>query len=81
MPATELHTADQVVTSEKPVISSDSGVMETAILDELLLQVGTLSSVYHKSPAAFISEFEYTASEPGALFTNFYDSDKTTHIV
>ena len=57
--STDTNAAKLVVTSEKPVIAADSGVMEASLLDGLISHVGTLASVYHKLPTAFITEAEY----------------------
>ncbi|CAJ0746761.1 15933_t:CDS:2, partial [Entrophospora sp. SA101] len=43
-----------VVLSEKPGITTESENMEPALLDELLLNISSLSSIYHKSPQTFI---------------------------
>jgi AP-1 complex subunit beta-1 len=47
--------AKDVVLAEKPVISDDSNQLDSSLLDELLANISTLSSVYHKPPEAFIS--------------------------
>ncbi|KAL0371842.1 UNVERIFIED_CONTAM: Beta-adaptin-like protein C [Sesamum calycinum] len=41
--------------AEKPVISDDSNQLEPSLLDELLANIATLSSVYHKPPDAFVT--------------------------
>jgi AP-1 complex subunit beta-1 len=41
--------------AEKPVISDDSNQLDPSLLDELLANIATLSSVYHKPPEAFIT--------------------------
>lgn len=46
--------AKDIVMSEKPSISTESEAMDRGVLDRLLLQTGTLSSVYHRSPEVFI---------------------------
>ncbi|MBW0493464.1 hypothetical protein O181_033179 [Austropuccinia psidii MF-1] len=46
--------AKQIVMAEKPPISTESEALDRGILDRLLLQTGTLSSVYHRSPEVFI---------------------------
>ncbi|VAH91912.1 unnamed protein product [Triticum turgidum subsp. durum] len=47
--------AKDVVLAEKPVISDDSNQLDSSLLDELLANISTLSSVYHKPPEAFVS--------------------------
>jgi len=47
--------AKDVVLAEKPVISDDSNNLDPSLLDELLSNIATLSSVYHKPPEAFVT--------------------------
>jgi AP-1 complex subunit beta-1 len=46
--------ARAVVLSEKPEISDDAFTIDSTLLDELMTQLATLSSVYHKPPEAFV---------------------------
>ncbi|XP_055343172.1 AP-1 complex subunit beta-1-like [Paramacrobiotus metropolitanus] len=46
--------AKQVVLAEKPLISEETDCLEPTLLDELCCHIGTLASVYHKPPTAFI---------------------------
>jgi len=46
--------AKQIVMADKPSITTESEFLDPAVLDRLLLQTGTLSSVYHRSPEIFI---------------------------
>lgn len=46
-------TAKQVVLSERPPISEDSSRLDEALLDELISNLSTLSSVYHKPADSF----------------------------
>ncbi|KAI7936384.1 hypothetical protein MJO29_015687 [Puccinia striiformis f. sp. tritici] len=43
-----------IVMVGKPSISTESESLDPAVLDRLLLQTGTLSPVYHRSPGIFI---------------------------
>ncbi|KAI8910195.1 adaptin N terminal region-domain-containing protein [Gorgonomyces haynaldii] len=43
--------AQQVVLAEKPPIEFDSKTVSDSLLDELLFNISSLASVYHKSPA------------------------------
>ncbi|KAJ2633659.1 hypothetical protein H4R22_000317 [Coemansia sp. RSA 1290] len=52
--STDPEMARTVVLSEKPEISAEGEKLEMPLLEELLLQVGTLSSIYRKPPSAFI---------------------------
>lgn len=47
--------AKDVVLAEKPVITDDSNQLDPSLLDELLANIATLSSVYHKPPEAFVT--------------------------
>lgn len=46
--------ASQVVLSEKPRISEDSNNMNSSIVDKLLDNLGTLSTIYSKIPEQFV---------------------------
>lgn len=48
----------QVVLGEKPLISEDSSPLDAALLDELISNMATLASVYHKPPQAFVSKLK-----------------------
>jgi AP-1 complex subunit beta-1 len=48
----------QVVLAEKPLISEESAPLEKELLDELVGQMSTLASVYHKPPEAFVSKLK-----------------------
>ncbi|KAF1861244.1 hypothetical protein Lal_00013970 [Lupinus albus] len=47
--------AKDVVLSEKPVMTDDSNQLEPSLLDDLLANIATLPSVYHKPPEAFVT--------------------------
>lgn len=47
--------AKDIVLAEKPVITDDSNLLDPSLLDELLANIATLSSVYHKPPEAFVT--------------------------
>ncbi|KAK8560902.1 hypothetical protein V6N13_026337 [Hibiscus sabdariffa] len=53
--STDPEAAKDVVLAEKPVISDDSNQIDPSLLDELLANIATLSSVYHKPPDAFVT--------------------------
>lgn len=48
--------AKDVVLAEKPVISDDTSTIDPSLLDQLLLNISTLASVYHKSPESFVAK-------------------------
>ena len=47
-------SSQDVVLAEKPTISEETDLLEPALLDELICQISTLASVYHKPPSAFV---------------------------
>ncbi|KAJ1854941.1 hypothetical protein LPJ73_002399, partial [Coemansia sp. RSA 2703] len=52
--STDPEMARAVVLSDKPEISAEGERLDMPLLEELLLQVGTLSSIYRKPPCTFI---------------------------
>uniref|UniRef100_A0A1I8GR23 AP complex subunit beta n=1 Tax=Macrostomum lignano TaxID=282301 RepID=A0A1I8GR23_9PLAT len=52
--STDPAAAKQVVLAEKPLISEETDLLEPNLLDELICHIGSLASVYHKPPAAFV---------------------------
>ncbi|XVE64810.1 hypothetical protein DITRI_Ditri07aG0131800 [Diplodiscus trichospermus] len=59
--STDPEAAKDVVLAEKPVISDDSNQLDPSLLDELLANIATLSSVYHKPPETFVTRVKTTA--------------------
>lgn len=55
--------AKDVVLAEKPVITDDSNNLDPSLLDELLVNIATLSSVYHKPPDAFVTRIHSSAQK------------------
>jgi len=66
--------AKDVVLAEKPVISDDSNQLDSSLLDELLANISTLSSVYHKPPESFVSRVK---AAPRADDEEFGDTAET----
>ncbi|XP_029427721.1 AP-1 complex subunit beta-1 isoform X4 [Rhinatrema bivittatum] len=52
--STDPVAAKEVVLAEKPLISEETDLIEPTLLDELICYIGTLASVYHKPPSAFV---------------------------
>ena len=52
--STDPVAAKNVVLAEKPLISEETDLLEPAMLRELISQIATLASVYHKPPSSFI---------------------------
>ena len=62
--STDPEAAKEVVLAEKPVIADTSSNLEPALLDVLLANLSTLSSVYHKPPEVYMlhmSNFQHAA--------------------
>ncbi|GAB2273890.1 hypothetical protein Dimus_008662 [Dionaea muscipula] len=58
--STDPEAAKDVVLAEKPVISDDSNQLDPSLLDVLLANIATLSSVYHKPPEVFVTRLKTT---------------------
>jgi len=52
--STDPEAAKMVVLGDKPVIEDDTFRLDPALLNALIGQIATLSSVYHKPPEAFV---------------------------
>ncbi|XP_063051691.1 AP-1 complex subunit beta-1 isoform X2 [Engraulis encrasicolus] len=52
--STDPVAAKEVVLAEKPLISEETDLIEPTLLEELTCHIGTLASVYHKPPSAFV---------------------------
>lgn len=53
--STDPEAAKDVVLAEKPTINDDSNNLDPTLLDELLANIATLASVYHKRADAFVT--------------------------
>ncbi|KAJ6326107.1 hypothetical protein OIU78_013239 [Salix suchowensis] len=61
--STDPEAAKDIVLAEKPVISDDSNLLDSSLLDELIANIATLSSVYHKPPETFVTRVKATAQK------------------
>jgi AP-1 complex subunit beta-1 len=52
--STDPAAAREVVLAEKPLISEETDKLEPTLLDELVVHLASLASVYHKPPSAFV---------------------------
>uniref|UniRef100_A0A4W4FR98 AP complex subunit beta n=1 Tax=Electrophorus electricus TaxID=8005 RepID=A0A4W4FR98_ELEEL len=52
--STDPVAAKEVVLAEKPLISEETDLIEPTLLEELICHIGSLASVYHKPPNAFV---------------------------
>lgn len=62
--STDPEAAKDVVLAEKPTISDDSNQLDASLLDELLANIATLASVYHKPPDTFVSRVKAAIQRP-----------------
>jgi len=53
--STDPEATKRVVLAEKPTITDESNALDPALLEQLLGQISTLASVYHKPPDTFVS--------------------------
>lgn len=56
--STDPASAKAIVLSDKPSISTESDNLDIYFLDELLLHISSLASIYHKSPTTFIHHYK-----------------------
>ncbi|KAF9283891.1 beta-adaptin [Mortierella alpina] len=59
--STDPQAAKAVVLSEKPPISVESRTLSPGLMDELINNISTLASVYHKPPTAFMGNKAFSA--------------------
>lgn len=57
-----MQAAKDVVLAEKPTISDDTNNLDPSLLDDLLANIATLASVYHKRADAFVSRAKAVAA-------------------
>lgn len=57
----DLSIAKNIILSDKPPITTTMSSLPPALLDELLSELSTLASVYHKPPATFVGAGRYGA--------------------
>lgn len=58
---TDQNAAKNIVLSEKPPIVTTIQSLPPALLEQLLTELSTLASVYHKPPEQFVGEGKYGA--------------------
>ncbi|KAF9981691.1 beta-adaptin [Mortierella antarctica] len=59
--STDPQAAKAVVLSEKPPISVEARTLSPGLMDELINNISTLASVYHKPPTAFMGNKAFSA--------------------
>ncbi|KAJ3223250.1 hypothetical protein HK099_001341 [Clydaea vesicula] len=56
--------AKAIVLGEKPVITTETDIVDQPLLEELILHISTLASIYHKPASNFIGSFRPRILEP-----------------
>lgn len=59
----DLDVAKSIILSQKPTISTTMTSLPPALLEQLLTELSTLASVYHKPPESFVGKGRYGADE------------------
>ncbi|CAI4214712.1 unnamed protein product [Parascedosporium putredinis] len=59
----DLDVAKNIVLSQKPAISTTIASLPSALLEQLLGELSTLASVYHKPPESFVGKGRFGADE------------------
>ncbi|KAL7932493.1 adaptin N terminal region domain-containing protein [Trichoderma chlorosporum] len=59
----DLEVAKSIVLSQKPTISTTMTSLPATLLEQLLSELSTLASVYHKPPEAFVGKGRFGADE------------------
>ncbi|KAK9763488.1 beta-adaptin [Basidiobolus ranarum] len=68
--STDPQAANAIVLSEKPPISEDSQDLSESLLNELIFNISTIASVYHKPAHVFLSDAEVGVQEVQSLGDN-----------
>ncbi|CAM9621377.1 unnamed protein product [Chrysoparadoxa australica] len=75
--STNPDAAKAVVLSEKPTIADDTFMLEPQLLESLIGQIATLSSVYYKPPEAFVTKVVRVRGDSEDDSTEeYYDDDE-----
>eukprot|EP01132_Coremiostelium_polycephalum_P010945 gene10945-13404_t len=56
--STDFEAAKAVVLSEKPLITDTTSQLDESLLNELIANISTLASVYHKPPETFVTKLK-----------------------
>jgi len=70
--STNPEAAKKVVLSQKPLISDASLRLEPNLLNELVSNISTLASVYHKPPETFVSKLRKLQRTKDSLHCYLY---------
>lgn len=62
--STSPQAAKEVVLAEKPLISEQTDCIEPDLLQELISNIGTLASIYHKPASTFVDGTSYRPTMP-----------------
>lgn len=64
-----------MILAEKPTIADDTHTLEPALLDQLIGQIATLASIYHKAPETFVVRSTMPMGASAAGEEDDYDGD------
>eukprot|EP01133_Synstelium_polycarpum_P016088 gene16088-19144_t len=82
--STDFEAAKAVVLSEKPLITDTTSQLEESLLNELISNISTLSSVYHKPPETFVAKLKglskrgFRKEEDDEEESDYVDDDNNT---
>jgi vesicle coat complex subunit len=76
--STDPAAAKAVVLADKPLISDETDMLEPSLLDELICNISSLASVYHKPPSTFL---ETRAGGRSVLPTRGEEEDEDSNMV
>jgi len=68
--------ARAVVLSAKPEIGDDTFTLDAALLEDLITQIATLASIYHKPPEAFIMKSTTQATDDDEYDAEGYEENQ-----
>jgi len=77
--STDPAAAKAVVLGEKPLISDSTTRMDDAQLDELISNISTLASVYHKPPETFVTKLKEVQKEKKPKKEKRYEESLLSH--
>ncbi|VEL15240.1 unnamed protein product [Protopolystoma xenopodis] len=80
--STDPAAAKEVVLAEKPLISEETDLLESSLLDELICHLASLASVYHRPPSSFV-EGRHTARRqlPSRSLAGDYSSTQIPTVI
>lgn len=78
--STDPAAAKEVVLAQKPVITDDTGALDPALLDKLLRQMATLSSIYHKPAELFVNRQRLAVQKAAELEGHKFEDEDVSPV-